>query len=240
MGIHYGFMSMTERAPSVPAWVELLADFLSTHEGVEAIRVDATARQVRLATLGPVDPTALQGQLNEVLRRLEEAVPSMAMRSASPSGLSLSQQEGLITLAKPACPTAPKFWKWREFEWPEAEAMERQSEAEWRALAVQAGLCGTALVAAWMVQCIWPEVPVLGVRGLFALSLISGGWDAAKDAGKTCESDDSTCISSCLRWPQGRWLSELGRRVRCCSSFFRHLVLLSITCCTARIGRFML
>ncbi len=182
MGIHYGFMSMTERAPSVPAWVELLADFLSTHEGVEAIRVDATARQVRLATLGPVDPTALQGQLNEVLRRLEEAVPSMAMRSASPSGLSLSQQEGLITLAKPACPTAPKFWKWREFEWPEAEAMERQSEAEWRALAVQAGLCGTALVAAWMVQRIWPEVPVLGVRGLFALSLISGGWDAAKDA----------------------------------------------------------
>lgn len=175
-------MSMTERAPAVPAWVKLLADFLSTHEGVEAIHVDATARQVRLATLGPVDSTVLQEQLNEVLRRLEEAAPSMAKQSSSPSGLNLSQEAGLIMLAKPACPTAPRFWKWREFEWPEAEAMERQSEAEWRALAVQAGLCGAALVAAWALERHWPEIPALWARVLFAVSLISGGWDAAKDA----------------------------------------------------------
>jgi Cd2+/Zn2+-exporting ATPase len=175
-------MTKDSEAPETPAWVSLLADFIAAHEGVEAIRVDAAARQVRLATLGPVDAVALQARLNEMLRQLDAAAPALAAGQSTARGLTVSQEAGRVTLAKPACPTAPRFWQWREFEWPEAEEMERRSEEEWRALAVQAAICGLALGAAWLLQKTVPQVPATLVRGIYTLSMVSGGWDAAKDA----------------------------------------------------------
>ncbi len=108
------------------SWIDLLADFLSSQRGVEAIRLDTGSRQVELATLGPVDLAGLQIQLNEVLSRLDAGLP-VTLAGDHATGLKVSHQEGRVVLEKPACPTAPRFWKWREFEWPEAEQMEQQS-----------------------------------------------------------------------------------------------------------------
>lgn len=161
-------------------WTDALADFLLEQQGVEAIRLNPEERSIQIATLGQVDITLLQAQLNEVLRALDaEMLPSTS--NATVSGLTLTRKEGELTLQKPSCITAPRFWKWRDFEWPEAEEIERQSAEEWKEMAVQAAICGVALMSGLLAEKVFSS-PAWLVQSLFGVALVSGGWDAAKDA----------------------------------------------------------
>ena len=162
------------------SWTDALADFLAGQSGVEAIRLNAGDRRVEVATLGPVDMEALKTQLDEVLRSLDERLLASAPLGHA-QGLQMTRQEGALLLQKPTCPTAPRFWKWRDFEWPEPEEMERQSDEEWRALALQAAICGVALVCGWVTERFF-QVPLWVAHTWFGIALVSGGWDAAKDA----------------------------------------------------------
>ena len=161
-------------------WTDALADFLLEQQGVEAIRLNPEERSIQIATLGQVDITLLQAQLNEVLRALDaEMLPISS--NATVSGLTLTRNEGELTLQKPSCITAPRFWKWRDFEWPEAEEIERQSAEEWKEMAVQAAICGVALMSGLLAEKVFSS-PAWLVQSLFGVALVSGGWDAAKDA----------------------------------------------------------
>lgn len=162
------------------SWTDALADFLLEQQGVEAIRLNPEERSVQIATLGQVDAELLQAQLNEVLRALDAEMLATTS-NATVSGLTLTSKEGELTLQKPSCITAPRFWKWRDFEWPEAEEIERQSEEEWKEMAIQAALCGVALVGGLLAENVFSS-PLWLVQSLFGIALISGGWDAAKDA----------------------------------------------------------
>lgn len=162
------------------SWTDALADFLLEQQGVEAIRLNPEERSVQIATLGQVDAELLQAQLNEVLRALDAEMLA-STSNATVSGLTLTSKEGELTLQKPSCITAPRFWKWRDFEWPEAEEIERQSEEEWKEMAIQAAICGVALVGGLLAEKAFSSPPWL-VQSLFGIALISGGWDAAKDA----------------------------------------------------------
>lgn len=171
---------MPTETPDELTWIDALSDFLASQSGVEAIRLNAADRSVQVATLGQVDISALQDQLNELLRSLDEKL--LASTPEAPGeGLQLTRKEGAVLLQKPTCPTAPRFWKWRDFEWPEAEEIEKQSDEEWRAMAVQAAICGVMLVAGYLAKIAF-HAPEWAVHSLFGVSLVSGGWDAAKDA----------------------------------------------------------
>jgi len=171
---------MPESLPNGPSWTDTLADFLLEQQGVEAIRLNPGDRSVQVATLGQVDMERLQAQLNEVLRVLDEEMFSTGTE-ATVSGLKLTRNEDGVTLQKPSCITAPKFWKWRDFEWPEADEIEQQSAEEWKEMAVQAAICGVALIAGFTAKNGF-HAPEWLVHSLFGISLVSGGWDAAKDA----------------------------------------------------------
>ncbi|MES2734908.1 MAG: heavy metal translocating P-type ATPase [Verrucomicrobiota bacterium] len=162
------------------SWTDALADFLLEQQGVEAIRLNPEERSVQIATLGQVDAVLLQAQLNEVLRALDAEMLA-STSNATVSGLTLISKEGELTLQKPSCITAPRFWKWRDFEWPEAEEIERQSAGEWKEMAVQAAICGVALAGGLLAAKVFFLPPWL-VQSLFGIALVSGGWDAAKDA----------------------------------------------------------
>ncbi|GEP45407.1 heavy metal translocating P-type ATPase [Brevifollis gellanilyticus] len=159
------------------SWTQALADFIASQTAVEAVRLDTEGRRVEVATLGPVDETLLQQRLNEVLRLLDENLPA----SGSLHSLQITRGGHSVLMQKPTCITAPRFWQWREFEWPEAEEIERQSDEEWRKLAVQAAVCGLALAAGWAADRRLHAPPWL-TYSLFGISMISGGLDAAGDA----------------------------------------------------------
>ena len=171
---------MPHKTPPESDWIIALSDFLASQSGVEAIRLNPEERSVQVATLGQVDLGALQTQINELLRTLDEKLLATPI-DAHAEGLQLTRKEGELLLQKPTCPTAPRFWKWRDFEWPEAEAIEQQSDEEWREMAVQATICFVMLVAGFVAKNRFHASEWL-VHSLFGLSLLSGGWDAAKDA----------------------------------------------------------
>jgi Cd2+/Zn2+-exporting ATPase len=158
--------------PNTPdhAWMHAIESFLLDEPAVEAIRLDPQSKTVEMATLGRVDGELLQAKLAEVLRTIDakwlKQVPEHTAM------LEVSQKSGVVQIEKPSCPTAPTFWKWREFEWPEADEIEQESDDEWRTLAMQAAICGVSLVLGWF----------FGHPAFFIVSLIAGGWDAAKDA----------------------------------------------------------
>ncbi len=172
---------MLDKPPADITWIDALSDFLASQNGVEAIRLNTTDRSVQVATLGQVDLAALQTQVSEMLRSLDERLLAAPTKTDDLEGLQLTRREGEVLLQKPTCPTAPRFWKWRDFEWPEAEAIEKQSDEEWRVMAVQATICGLMQVAAYVAGNAF-GAPEWIRHSLLGVALVSGGWDAAKDA----------------------------------------------------------
>lgn len=167
--------------------MEGLSGFLADEQGVEAILLSADQRKVSVATLGVVNTDALKKRLETVLRALDARFGSEGFPTSTAGTREafqfqfrkLPSQDVLIE--KPSCPTAPTFWKWREFAWPEPEEIEKQSREEWQMLAMQAAICGVALFAGWFIQG-FTNLPRSVWIGCYVVSIFAGGWDAAKDA----------------------------------------------------------
>ncbi len=169
------------------SWMEGLASFLAEERGVEAILLNPDQRKVSVATLGIVNADALKERLDVVLRALDARFGSNGL-STHPSQTTEAFQLQVrqlpskdVLIEKPSCPTAPKFWKWREFAWPEPEEIEKQSREEWQLLAMQAAICGAAFAAGWFIET-FTRLPATVWIGCFMVSILFGGWDAAKDA----------------------------------------------------------
>jgi Cd2+/Zn2+-exporting ATPase len=171
--------------PEGESWVDQLSQFLMDEQQVEAIRLNPEAKTVTMATIGVVDAEALQDRLAVVLRELDAtwAAPKKLPEPPNlhPAMLSLRHEAAGLLLEKPSCPTAPRFWKWREFDWPEPDEIEERSRAEWQALAVQASVCGVALAVGFLAHR-FSSVSQGVIIGCYTVSIIAGGWDAAKDA----------------------------------------------------------
>ena len=168
--------------PDSSTWMAALAEFLMEEPAIESIRLNPDSKRVEMATLGQVDGELLQAKLSEVLRAVDAKWLKQSGQVPPSSGMLDVQQkaDGAFVLEKPSCPTAPKLWKWRDFAWPEPDEIEQESDNEWRVLALQAGLCAVTLLAGYITERFFSAPPWLP-KSLFAISLISGGWDAAKD-----------------------------------------------------------
>ena len=174
-------MSHAAKSPSTAGahWVAALAEFLRTQPGVSAVRFDPSVRKVAVATLGEVDLALLDVQLAEVIAAVEEKLDAPAgAPGAAPAGFVLKQEGEAAVLAKETCATAPHFWKWREFKWPEPEEVEE--EEDWRVLAAFAAVCWVFGTTAYVLKTGgWAGATTVNV--LFGLSICAGGWDAAID-----------------------------------------------------------
>lgn len=185
------------------AWTETLAEFLRNEPGVGAVRLDAGARRVQVATVGAVDEVAaaalrerLEATLAVIAEELERAAAEAQEGGAEvrapiqvPPGFKLTWEGGVAQLSGPGCETAPKFWKWRDYAWPASEGSEGDQPAaaadhedeDWRELAAFAAVCGGLGLAGWLAGRFgWG--PAWVGPALQAGALIAGGWDAAKDS----------------------------------------------------------
>ena len=162
------------------SWTETLADFLRAQPGLEAVRLDAAGRKVAVATLGEVDVRVLRDRLADTLTAIEA---QLGREAAAPAGYTLRQTGGVTELRGPTCVTAPTFWVWREFAWPEPAVAGEVVEPEWKELAGFAAVCGVAGLAGFLVAK-FDLGPVWLSEALYVVALIAGGWDAAKDSWK--------------------------------------------------------
>ncbi len=163
-----------------PTWTETLADFLRREPGIEAVRLDPAGRKVSVATIGRVDGDALEARLAETLAAIEEQLQA---DEKAPAGYTLRRDGAVTEFAGETCATAPSFWKWREFAWPETQEAAEPGESEWKQLAVLAAICGVAGLAGFALN-LFDVGPAWLALSVYGIALISGGWDAAVDSWK--------------------------------------------------------
>jgi Cd2+/Zn2+-exporting ATPase len=150
-----------------------------------------------VATLGPTDVPRLTERISGTLERAQQnraarrctllAGQGECTTCASP--LSPSEQERILiqhdgpktTIARVTCPTAPRFWRWRDMPWPrvvqrDVAFLEHAEEAEeWKTQLLAAGLCGLFGLGAWFFK----EYPQ-AIAG-YVLAYIAGSWYTAQE-----------------------------------------------------------
>ncbi len=177
---------MSRLSKKQPPWVSSLADFLLREQEVEAVRLDPVSGKVALATLGHVDIDALHRKLVSVIEQHQVELPQGTTERVArslPDGFVVRDSEQGTILQKQTCETAPVFWRWREFDWPEGERLAESGESEWKTLAFLAGACGVGLIGGYVIEKFTDLPPVVSLV-CYVAALFFGGWDAAIDVSR--------------------------------------------------------
>ena len=180
-----------------------VASVLVEEPTLEAVTIDPEQKKISVATLGRTDEVRLRERINAKLQEAERAESPHACQLLVTGGTCancatpLSEPErnqftvrhdhGATTIARVTCPTAPKFWRWRDLPFPkvvqrDVEFLEHADDEhghdhtdEWKLQLVLAIACGVlGLVAAYVVPAAW-RVPV------FLLSYLAGAWFPAEE-----------------------------------------------------------
>lgn len=171
--------------PRHPAgtWIEQLVEFLRTQPAVSAVRIDPTAQRLEVATIGHVALDGLEDKLAGTIAAIEAELASKAAGTV-PLGYSLRREGDATVVGRDSCSTAEKMWLWREMEWPEIKAEPKPEDQEWRFLALMAAICGASGIMGVVAGYLAPGLPWVP-KLFFLIGLVTGGWDAAIDTGKS-------------------------------------------------------
>ncbi|MGC3961684.1 MAG: heavy metal translocating P-type ATPase [Verrucomicrobiota bacterium] len=172
---------------------------------LEAVTIDPDHKKISVATLGRTDEARLRERISAKLEEIERAESPHACQLLVTGGscancatplsepechqFTIRHEQGATTIARVTCPTAPKFWRWRDLPFPKVvqrdiEFIEDEHDHdhdhhhhadEWKWQLVLAGACGAlGLAAAYVVPAAW-RVPA------FMLSYLAGAWFPAEE-----------------------------------------------------------
>jgi Cd2+/Zn2+-exporting ATPase len=165
-----------------------VVDTLAEEPALEAVTIDRARQKISVATLGRVPQDGIGRLTDRITREFEAAQSVSAGRNCNlltgqddcrscDRPLSETEQKKITiqndgqttTIARVTCPTAPKFWRWRDIPFPKVvqrdveflESAEHIDEHinEWKTQLAAAILCG--------------------VLGLTARFLLTGQWSVA-------------------------------------------------------------
>jgi Cd2+/Zn2+-exporting ATPase len=174
-----------------------VAQALTEDPTLEAVTVDQAHHTISVATLGKTDVPKLTERISETVQQAEEsdALQSCTLLAGETTcqtcgqplseferrKISIRQEADITTIARVTCPTAPKFWRWRDIPWPkvvqrDVEFLEHAEEGvEWKAELVAAVLCGMFGLGAWLFR-----AHPLSVVGYVA-AYVAGSWFTVQD-----------------------------------------------------------
>jgi Zn2+/Cd2+-exporting ATPase len=174
-----------------------VAQALAEDPTLEAVTVDQAHHTISVATLGQTDVPKLTERISATVQQAEEsdaAQPCTLLAGETTCRtcgqplseferrkITISREAETTTIARVTCPTAPKFWRWRDIPWPkvvqrDVEFLERADEVnEWKTELVAAILCGGLGLGAYLFRT--HPVSVIG----YVLAYIAGGWFTAQD-----------------------------------------------------------
>jgi Cd2+/Zn2+-exporting ATPase len=174
-----------------------VAEALAEDPTLEAVTVDQAHRTISVATLGKTDVPKLTERISATVQHAQEAdarQPCTLLAgetTCQTCGQPLSEFERLkitvrqeadtTTIARVTCPTAPKFWRWRDIPWPkivqrDVEFLEHAEEVnEWKTELAAALLCGVLGLGAWFFRA--QPFSVIG----YVLAYVAGSWFTAQE-----------------------------------------------------------
>jgi Cd2+/Zn2+-exporting ATPase len=170
---------------------------LAEEPALEAVTFDRNRKTVSVATLGRVDISQITARVSSQLQHECGTPESGACELLAGAGdcgscarplqdpergrVSIQHDGDRVTIARLTCPTAPRFWRWRDMPWPrvvprDVEFLEHiHEEDEWKPQLLAAGLCGGLALAARLVDAGPWTVP------LYLLAYLAGSWFAAHE-----------------------------------------------------------
>jgi len=174
-----------------------VAQALAEDATLEAVTVDQARHTISVATLGQTDVPKLTERISATVQHAQEsgAVQPCTLLAGETTcqtcgrplsdferqRITIRQEAKTTTIARVTCPTAPKFWRWRDIPWPkvvqrDVEFLEHADEVnEWKAELAAAVLCGLFGLGAW-----WFRAQPLSVVG-YLFAYLAGSWFTAQD-----------------------------------------------------------
>lgn len=159
--------SSVARSETESCLARSVVDTLAEEPALEAVTIDSAQQKISVATLGRIPQDGMEKltqRLTEKLQSVQTADTGHACTLLSGKsecavcGSPLSESErkkitiqhdgASTTIARITCPTAPKFWRWRDFPLPkivprEIELPDEDHDVdEWKPQLAAAALCG--------------------------------------------------------------------------------------------------
>jgi Cd2+/Zn2+-exporting ATPase len=141
-----------------------VAKVLAENPALEAVTIHRDREAISVATIGQADVPQLEARLTATLQRFQQADGAESCNLLAGQGdchtctrplgeavdrrITIQHDANSTTIARVTCPTAPKFWRWRDMPFPrvvqrDIEFLEHAHEIdEWKAQLVAAILCG--------------------------------------------------------------------------------------------------
>jgi Cd2+/Zn2+-exporting ATPase len=176
-----------------------LADTLAEEPALEAVTIDRARRKISVATLGRTDVEKLTERITAKLAIAQSAVAEnrcsllagkndcatcrQPLSETERQKITIRTEGNATTIARVTCPTAPKFWRWRDLPFPHIEPRTIELELEdvdhpadeWKwqlAAAIVCGVCG--LLAAFVL-------PAPFKVAAFVAAYLAGGFFPAEE-----------------------------------------------------------
>src|SRR5262249_15508904 len=174
-----------------------VVEALGAEPTLEAVTINRARQTISVATLGKTDEpritVTVTGRIQKAYDAGREArclllqgegsceVCDAPLSEQERRNITIQHQGDSTTIARVTCPTAPKFWRWRDIAWPkvvqrDVEFLEHAEEInEWKPQLAAAILCGLFGLGAYFFRA-YP----LSVIG-FALAYLAGSWFTAQE-----------------------------------------------------------
>src|SRR5712664_2312704 len=165
---------------------------LAENPALEAVTFKPDQQTISVATIGNTDVPRLTERIRTSVERAQAADKEHSCTLLAGEGdcntcaqplsdferqkITIQHDAGSTTIARITCPTAPKFWRWRDIPLPrvvqrDVEFLEHADEInEWKAQLVAAILCGVFGLGAYIFR-----AQPLSIAG-FVLAYLAGSW----------------------------------------------------------------
>src|SRR6266568_4668779 len=172
-------------------------DALTENPALEAVTINRARQTISVATLGKTDIPKLTDRISATVQRAQEAGAGYPCTLLAGEGDCLTCAQPLseferrritirydvetTTIARVTCPTAPKFWRWRDIPWPkvvqrDVEFLEHADEInEWKGQLAAALLCGALGLGGYFASA--SSLSLVG----YVLAYLAGSWFTAQE-----------------------------------------------------------
>ena len=176
-----------------------LADTLAEEPSLEAVTIDRAHRKISVATLGRADVAKLTERITDQFTAAQSvaaeahcsllagdsdcATCNQPLSENERQKITIRTEGNATTIARVTCPTAPKFWRWRDLPFPHIEPRtieipdeeDEHHADEWKWQLAAAIGCGVfALLAAFVL-------PAPFKVAAFVVAYLAGGFYPAEE-----------------------------------------------------------
>ncbi|MDB6064671.1 MAG: heavy metal translocating P-type ATPase [Pedosphaera sp.] len=171
-----------------------VTDVLAEEPTLEAVTVNRLRKTISVATLGQVDVPRITERVATTIRNAEVDsgaacsllsgvgdcnTCAMPLSPREKRAITIKNEGDATTIARVTCPTAPRFWRWRDIPWPkvvqrDVEFLEHAEQIdEWKGQLLAAVLCGVFGLAGYFLS------PIS--LYCYMAAYLAGGWFTAQE-----------------------------------------------------------